>query len=173
MPPEALTGAGLMQEDSTKVVLFAIAANTVVMVVKLVAWVSSGARPRSSTLRPAHAVATGSAALGAEVLHSLADIANQALLFVGIRQSRHDPTTDLAVVSRSPPPAVRPPPRIPTAFPMSATYGHWCPPSAASSSAASLRCALPPWPALATPRARPAMTRQAWSACRLETGAGA
>lgn len=59
---------GLQQEGSSRVVLFAIAANTTVALIKTAAWLHSG-----------------SAAMLAEVLHSCADIANQALLFVGIR----------------------------------------------------------------------------------------
>lgn len=58
----------MQQEGSSRVVLFAIVANTTVALIKTAAWLHSG-----------------SAAMLAEVLHSCADIANQALLFVGIR----------------------------------------------------------------------------------------
>lgn len=57
------------------VVLTAIAANACILVAKAIAWLASG-----------------SPSMLAETVHSLADVANQALLFVGVEQSRGGPS---------------------------------------------------------------------------------
>jgi len=65
------------QADSLKSVLFALFANTAIAVAKGVA-----------------AVLTGSGAMLAEAIHSVADAGNQLLLILGLRQTRKAPTDD-------------------------------------------------------------------------------
>lgn len=64
-----------MAGDSKGAVIAALAGNAVLTVIKGGAWMVSG-----------------SGAMFSETLHSIADLANQALLFVGIRSSERDPT---------------------------------------------------------------------------------
>ena len=63
--------------DSLKTILFALGANFAIFVSKLVA-----------------ALLTGSGAMLAEAVHSLADCANQGLLLVGMRRARRPPSPD-------------------------------------------------------------------------------
>jgi cation diffusion facilitator family transporter len=63
--------------DSLKTIFFALGANFAIFVAKLVA-----------------ALLTGSGAMLAESVHSLADCANQGLLLVGVRQSKRAPSAD-------------------------------------------------------------------------------
>ena len=65
------------QADSLKSVLFALFANTAIAIAKGVA-----------------AVLTGSGAMLAEAIHSVADAGNQLLLILGLRQTRKAPTDD-------------------------------------------------------------------------------
>ncbi len=64
-------------EGTTRTVVVAVAANLLVTIAKAVA-----------------AVLTGSAALLAETLHSVADTANEVLLFVGVRRSSRRPDAE-------------------------------------------------------------------------------
>src|SRR6185503_7153783 len=63
--------------DSLKTVLYALGANFAIGVAKLVA-----------------AITTGSSAMLAEAIHSLADCGNQALLLVGMKQAKRPATPD-------------------------------------------------------------------------------
>ena len=63
--------------DSLKSIFFALGANAAIFLAKLAA-----------------ALITGSGAMLAEAIHSLADTGNQILLLVGIKQSRRPPTLD-------------------------------------------------------------------------------
>ncbi|HMB43502.1 MAG TPA: cation diffusion facilitator family transporter, partial [Luteimonas sp.] len=63
--------------DSLKTVLYALGANFAIFLSKLVA-----------------AVLTGSGAMLAEAIHSLADCGNQALLLVGMKQAKRPATPD-------------------------------------------------------------------------------
>jgi cation diffusion facilitator family transporter len=63
--------------DSVKSILFALGANCAIAVAKFVA-----------------AAITGSSAMLAEAVHSVADTGNQVLLLVGIRRSKRPPTPD-------------------------------------------------------------------------------
>jgi len=65
------------QADSLKSILFALFANTAIAIAKGVA-----------------AFLTGSSAMLAEAIHSVADAGNQLLLILGLRQTRKDPTDD-------------------------------------------------------------------------------
>jgi cation diffusion facilitator family transporter len=65
------------QADSLKSILFALFANTAIAVAKGVA-----------------ALLTGSGAMLAEAIHSVADAGNQLLLILGLRQTRKAPTED-------------------------------------------------------------------------------
>lgn len=65
------------QGDSVRAIFFALGANFAIFVAKLVA-----------------AVMTGSSAMLAEAVHSLADCGNQLLLLLGIRQARKPPSED-------------------------------------------------------------------------------
>jgi cation diffusion facilitator family transporter len=65
------------QANSLKSILFALFANSAIAVAKGVA-----------------AVVTGSGAMLAEAIHSVADAGNQLLLILGLRQTRKDPTDD-------------------------------------------------------------------------------
>jgi len=65
------------QADSLKSILFALFANSAIAVAKGVA-----------------AFLTGSGAMLAEAIHSVADAGNQLLLILGLRQARKDPTDD-------------------------------------------------------------------------------
>jgi cation diffusion facilitator family transporter len=65
------------QADSLKSILFALFANTSIAVAKGVA-----------------AFVTGSGAMLAEAIHSVADAGNQLLLILGLRQTRKEPTED-------------------------------------------------------------------------------
>ncbi len=65
------------QADSLKSILFALFANSAIAVAKGVA-----------------AVVTGSGAMLAEAIHSVADAGNQLLLILGLRQTRKAPTDD-------------------------------------------------------------------------------
>jgi len=65
------------QPDSLKSILFALFANSAIAVAKGVA-----------------AAVTGSGAMLAETVHSVADSGNQLLLILGLRQTRKDPTDD-------------------------------------------------------------------------------
>lgn len=65
------------QADSLKSILFALGANSAIAVAKGVA-----------------ALVTGSSAMLAEAVHSVADAGNQLLLILGLRQTRRDPTQD-------------------------------------------------------------------------------
>jgi cation diffusion facilitator family transporter len=65
------------QADSLKSILYALFANTAIAVAKGVA-----------------AVLTGSGAMLAEAVHSVADAGNQLLLILGLRQTRKKPTDD-------------------------------------------------------------------------------
>ena len=65
------------QADSLKSVLFALFANTAIAIAKGVA-----------------ALLTGSGAMLAEAIHSVADAGNQLLLILGLRQTRKAPTDD-------------------------------------------------------------------------------
>ncbi|MFC1797083.1 cation diffusion facilitator family transporter [Pseudomonadota bacterium] len=65
------------QADSLKSILFALFANSAIAVAKGVA-----------------AAVTGSGAMLAEAIHSVADAGNQLLLILGLRQTRKDPTDD-------------------------------------------------------------------------------
>jgi cation diffusion facilitator family transporter len=65
------------QADSLKSILFALGANSAIAVAKGVA-----------------AAITGSSAMLAEAVHSVADAGNQLLLILGLRQSRRKPTQD-------------------------------------------------------------------------------
>ena len=65
------------QADSLKSILFALFANSAIAVAKGVA-----------------ALVTGSGAMLAEAIHSVADAGNQLLLILGLRQTRKLPTTD-------------------------------------------------------------------------------
>jgi len=65
------------QADSLKSILFALFANSAIAVAKGVA-----------------AFITGSGAMLAEAIHSVADAGNQLLLILGLRQTRKDPTDD-------------------------------------------------------------------------------
>lgn len=66
-------GAG--KDGSAKVVVTAIAGNSAVTIAKFFGWLF-----------------TGSASMLAEAIHSTADTANQVLLFVGIKKSKHAPS---------------------------------------------------------------------------------
>ncbi len=63
--------------NSTKAIFYALGANLGIFVVKLVA-----------------AIFTGSGAMLAEAVHSLADCGNQGLLLVGIKRAKLEPTPD-------------------------------------------------------------------------------
>jgi cation diffusion facilitator family transporter len=63
--------------DSLKTVLYALGANFAIFVTKLIA-----------------AVLTGSGAMLAEAIHSLADCGNQALLLIGMKQAKRPATPD-------------------------------------------------------------------------------
>ncbi len=63
--------------DSLKSIFFALGANAAIFLAKLAA-----------------ALITGSGAMLAEAIHSLADTGNQILLLVGLKQSRRPPTPD-------------------------------------------------------------------------------
>ena len=63
--------------NSLKTIFFALGANFAIFVAKMVA-----------------ALLTGSGAMLAESIHSLADCANQGLLLVGVRQSKRAPSAD-------------------------------------------------------------------------------
>ncbi len=63
--------------DSVKAILFALGANFAIFVAKLFA-----------------AIVTGSGAMLAEAVHSLADCGNQGLLLLGIRQSKRPPSDE-------------------------------------------------------------------------------
>ena len=63
--------------DSLKTIFFALGANFAIFVAKMVS-----------------AIFTGSGAMLAESIHSLADCGNQGLLLIGIRQSKKVPTKD-------------------------------------------------------------------------------
>ncbi|MDX1556000.1 MAG: cation diffusion facilitator family transporter, partial [Xanthomonadales bacterium] len=65
------------QADSLKSILFALGANSAIAVAKGVA-----------------AFITGSSAMLAEAVHSVADAGNQLLLILGLRQTRREPTQD-------------------------------------------------------------------------------
>jgi cation diffusion facilitator family transporter len=65
------------QGNSTRAILFALGANFAIFVTKGIA-----------------AFITGSGAMLAETVHSLADCANQGLLLFGLKQSRSPPTAD-------------------------------------------------------------------------------
>jgi len=65
------------QADSLKSILFALGANSAIAVAKGVA-----------------AAITGSSAMLAEAVHSVADAGNQLLLILGLRQARRGPTQD-------------------------------------------------------------------------------
>ncbi|HKQ11928.1 MAG TPA: cation diffusion facilitator family transporter [Steroidobacteraceae bacterium] len=65
------------QGDSTRAILFALGANFVIFATK-----------------GAAAFITGSSAMLAETVHSLADCGNQLLLLLGMRQARMDPTPE-------------------------------------------------------------------------------
>lgn len=65
------------QADSLKSILFALFANSAIAVAKGVA-----------------AVLTGSGAMLAEAIHSVADAGNQLLLILGLKQTRRQPTDD-------------------------------------------------------------------------------
>jgi cation diffusion facilitator family transporter len=65
------------QADSLKSILFALFANSAIAVAKGVA-----------------AFVTGSGAMLAEAIHSVADAGNQLLLILGLRQTRKAPTAD-------------------------------------------------------------------------------
>ncbi|MCW8872214.1 MAG: cation diffusion facilitator family transporter, partial [Xanthomonadales bacterium] len=65
------------QADSLKSILFALFANTSIAIAKGVA-----------------AFVTGSGAMLAEAIHSVADAGNQLLLILGLRQTRKAPTDD-------------------------------------------------------------------------------
>lgn len=65
------------QPDSLKSILFALGANSAIAVAKGVA-----------------ALITGSSAMLAECVHSIADAGNQLLLILGLRQTRRVPTAD-------------------------------------------------------------------------------
>jgi cation diffusion facilitator family transporter len=65
------------QGDSTRAILFALGANFVIFVTK-----------------GAAAFITGSSAMLAETVHSLADCGNQLLLLLGMRQARMEPTPE-------------------------------------------------------------------------------
>lgn len=65
------------QADSLKSILFALGANTSIAVAKGIA-----------------AFITGSGAMLAEAVHSVADAGNQLLLILGLRQTRKEPTED-------------------------------------------------------------------------------
>jgi cation diffusion facilitator family transporter len=65
------------QADSLKSILFALFANTAIALAKGVA-----------------AAVTGSGAMLAEAIHSVADAGNQLLLILGLRQTRRAPTAD-------------------------------------------------------------------------------
>ena len=65
------------QADSLKSILYALFANTAIAIAKGVA-----------------AVLTGSGAMLAEAVHSVADAGNQLLLILGLRQTRKSPTDD-------------------------------------------------------------------------------
>ena len=65
------------QADSLKSILYALFANTAIAIAKGVA-----------------AVMTGSGAMLAEAIHSVADAGNQLLLILGLRQTRRQPTDD-------------------------------------------------------------------------------
>ena len=65
------------QADSLKSILFALFANTAIAVAKGVA-----------------AIITGSGAMLAEAIHSVADAGNQLLLILGLRQTKKAPTDD-------------------------------------------------------------------------------
>ena len=63
--------------DSTKSIIFALSANAAIALSKFVA-----------------AAMTGSGAMLAEAIHSLADTGNQGLLLIGLRHSRRPPSAD-------------------------------------------------------------------------------
>lgn len=65
------------QSNSLKSIFFALGANAAIFVAKLVA-----------------ALVTGSGAMLAEAIHSLADTGNQVLLLVGLRQAKRPPTPE-------------------------------------------------------------------------------
>jgi cation diffusion facilitator family transporter len=65
------------QGDSNRAILFALGANFVIFATKGIA-----------------AFVTGSSAMLAETVHSLADCGNQLLLLLGLRQARMDPTPE-------------------------------------------------------------------------------
>ena len=60
---------------SAKAVIMALVANSIITVIKLIAYVFSG-----------------SGAMLAEAIHSAADVGNQALLFLGLKRSQREPT---------------------------------------------------------------------------------
>ncbi len=67
-----------------KAILLALGANFAIFVAKLVA-----------------AIVTGSGAMMAEAVHSLADCGNQALLLLGIRQAKRPPSDDVMVAVKA------------------------------------------------------------------------
>ncbi len=71
--PHSMSG----KADSLKTIFFALGANFAIFVAKLTA-----------------ALFTGSGAMLAESIHSLADCANQLLLLIGVRQSKRAPSAD-------------------------------------------------------------------------------
>src|SRR3954451_8924410 len=65
------------EQDSTRTILVAVAANAGIAVAKIVA-----------------ALLTGSASMWAEAAHSVADTGNEVLLFVGLRKSARGPDAE-------------------------------------------------------------------------------
>ncbi len=78
LPADNAMAAGMSgKADSLKTIFFALGANFAIFVAKLVS-----------------ALFTGSGAMLAESIHSLADCVNQLLLLIGMRQARRVPTAD-------------------------------------------------------------------------------
>lgn len=75
-------------EGGAKAVYLAVATNTIVMLGKLAAYIATGKNEEKVHSSLITASRKGSATMLSEVFHSLADIANQILLAIGIARAK-------------------------------------------------------------------------------------